>query len=104
MPPATAYGDPSMVVASMTWDLALPGCGSLKAKRSVVRSLRDRLASRFNVSVAETAYQDVHDRAQITAALVASDGRVAESMLDKLDRFVEENAEAMITGVRRERY
>ena len=61
-----------MVVASLTWDLALPGCSSLKEKRSVVRSLRDRLAHKFNVSVAETAHQDVHARAQVTVALVDS--------------------------------
>ena len=91
-----------MVVASLTWDLALPGCGSLKEKRSVVRSLRDRLA--HNVSVAETGHQDVHARAQVTVALVASDGRLAESMLDKLDHFVEEYSGALITSVRRESY
>ena len=93
-----------MVVASLSWDLALPGCSSLKAKRSVVRSLRDRLRHKFNVSVAETAFQDVHARAQITVAIVASDGRLAESTLDKLDHFVEEYGGALITAVRRETY
>jgi hypothetical protein len=34
--------------------------------------------------------------------LVASDGRLAESMLDKADRFVEEHGGAIITSVRRE--
>ena len=92
-----------MVVASLTWDLALPGCSSLKEKRSVISSLRDRLAHKFNVSVAETDFQDVHARAQITIALVASDGRLAESTLDKIDRFVE-NHGALITSVRRELY
>jgi uncharacterized protein YlxP (DUF503 family) len=92
-----------MVVASLTWDLALPGCSSLKEKRSAIRSLRDRLAHKFNVSVAETDFQDVHARAQITIALVASDGRLAESTLDKIDRFVE-NHGALITSVRRELY
>jgi hypothetical protein len=37
-------------------------------------------------------------------ALVASDGRLAESMLDKLDHFVEEYSGALITSVRRESY
>ena len=92
-----------MVVASLTWDLALPGCSSLKEKRSVISSLRDRLAHKFNVSVAETDFQAVHARAQITIALVASDGRLAESTLDKIDRFVE-NHGALITSVRRELY
>jgi uncharacterized protein YlxP (DUF503 family) len=71
-----------MVVASQTWELALPGCASLKEKRSVIRSLRDRLRTRLNVSVAETGLQDVHTRAQLSIALVASDGRVAQSLVE----------------------
>jgi uncharacterized protein YlxP (DUF503 family) len=91
-----------MVVVSQTWELSLPGCSSLKEKRSVVRSLRDRLRARFNVSVAETGLQDVHARAEVTIALVASDGRLAESILDKADRFVEEHDGALIVRVTRE--
>jgi len=68
----------------------------------VIRSLRDRLSSKFNVSVAETGLQDVHTRARLSIALVASDGRLAESMLDKIDRFVDENAKAIVVSVQRE--
>ncbi|MEX2467148.1 MAG: DUF503 domain-containing protein [Gemmatimonadota bacterium] len=93
-----------MVVVSMTWELSLPGCSSLKGKRSVIRSLRDRLRKRFNVSVAETGLQDVRDRALLTIALVASDGHMAESVLDRADRLVEEQDDALIVEVRRERY
>ena len=93
-----------MVVASQTWTLSLPGCSSLKEKRSVVRSLKDRLRHVFNVSVAETGLQDVHERAEITIALVSSDGRLAESMLDKIDAFVVEHADAVVASVRRELY
>ena len=93
-----------MVVASMTWELQLPGCTSLKEKRSVIRSLRDRLREKFNVSVAETGSQDIHTRAEISIALVASDGRLAESILDKVDLFVEAHGGAVITAVKRERY
>jgi len=70
------------------WVLRLPGCRSLKAKRSVVRSLRDRLRARHRVSAAETDFQDDPQRAEITAAFVASDYRLAESLLGKLDDAV----------------
>ncbi len=93
-----------MVVASQTWELALPGCVSLKAKRSVLRSLRDRLRSKFNVSVAETGLQDVPARAELTIALVSSDGRLAGSILEKTDRFVEQHGGASIVRVTRETY
>jgi uncharacterized protein YlxP (DUF503 family) len=93
-----------MVVASQTWELALPGCASLKEKRSVIRSLRDRLRARLNVSVAETGLQDVHTRAQLSIALVASDGRLAQSLLDKADRLVESHGGASIVRVTQEVY
>ncbi len=85
-----------MVVGSISWQLSLPGCGSLKEKRQVVRSLKDRLRNRFNISVAETDHQDVWTRAELSVALVATDGRFAESVLDKVDHFVEEEARAVI--------
>lgn len=68
-----------------------------------VRSLRDRLQNRFKLSVAETDHQDVYDRAQITAAVVASDGRLAESLVDRIDTFVSEDGRLVILSFRRER-
>ena len=91
-----------MVVASQSWDLALPGCSSLKEKRAVVRSLKDRLRHKFNVSVAETAMHDVHARAQVSVAVVGTDRRFVESVLDKADHFVQEHARAVIVGVHRD--
>jgi len=67
----------------------------------VVKSLKERLQSRFKVSVAETRYQDVWTRAEITAAVVVSDGRRADSILDKLDRFVEGDGRALIIRTER---
>jgi uncharacterized protein YlxP (DUF503 family) len=93
-----------MVVASQTWELSLPGCASLKEKRSVIRSLRDRLRAKFNVSVAETGLQDVLSRAEVSIALVSNDGRLVESILDKTDHFVESHVQAGIVRVTREIY
>ena len=93
-----------MVVASQTWQLSLPGCASLKEKRSVVRSLKDRLRSRFQLSVAETGLQDVHAQAELSVALVATDRRFAETVLDKADRLVQTNGRALIVRVHRDFY
>lgn len=70
----------------------------------MIRSLRDRLRSKFNVSVAETGLQDMTARAELSIALVSSDGRMAESILDKVDRFVEMYGGASIVRVTREVY
>lgn len=80
----------------MVWKLHLPGCGSLKEKRSVLKSLKDRLHRQYNVSVAETAHQDLPDRAEIAACVVSNERRHAESVLTSVDRMVEGNAEARI--------
>lgn len=91
-----------MTVLALTWELSIPGCRSLKAKRGVIRSLVDRLRNRFNVSVAETDLQDVHDRSVITVALVASDGRLAESLASRLDSFVDDDPGVVILGTTRD--
>lgn len=78
-----------MVVGLVVWEMQLPGCQSLKEKRSVLKSLKDRLHNQFNVSAAETAHQDVHQRAEIAACVVSGDRAHANSVLSSLDRFVE---------------
>ena len=91
-----------MIIASQTWTLTIPGCSSLKEKRSVVRSLKDRLRRRFNVSVAETGLQDVHDRAELSLVLVTNDRRFADGVLDKADDLVADNGRALISDLRRD--
>jgi uncharacterized protein YlxP (DUF503 family) len=90
-----------MIIGVNTWELSLPECRSLKEKRSVVKSLKDRLQHRFRVSIAETRHQDQWTRAELTAAVVAGDRAQADSILDKMDRFVESHGRALILNVER---
>jgi uncharacterized protein YlxP (DUF503 family) len=85
-----------MVVGVVVWELRIPGCASLKEKRQVVKSLKDRLHARFNVSAAETAHQDAHQRAEIAVCVVSEDRRHAQSVLSSADRLVEEEGRARI--------
>lgn len=77
-----------MVVGLAVWELQIPGCTSLKAKRSVLKSIKDRLHNRFNVSVAETAHQDAHQRAELAACTVSGTRAQANSVLTSLDNFM----------------
>ena len=70
----------------------------------MVRSLKERLRARFNVSVAETGLHDVHDRAELTAALVASDGQRAETVVGQINHFVDENGRALVVRRTREEH
>jgi uncharacterized protein YlxP (DUF503 family) len=84
------------VVGVARWVLHLPGCRSLKEKRSVVRGLRDRLISRFRVSAAETGHQERHAMAELTAAVASADRRHAESVIGNLDAFVRSDPRAQV--------
>ena len=90
-----------MVVGVIGWELEIFGCQSLKEKRSVLRSLKDRLHNRFNVSVAETGHQDLWQRAELTACVVAGARRQAESVIDQVDRAVAAEPRARIIQVQR---
>lgn len=85
-----------MVVAVLTWELHLSGCQSLKDKRRIMRSMKDRLHNRFNVSVAETDYQDLWQRAELSCCVVATDKRHAESVLSAADNLVGQEPMARI--------
>jgi hypothetical protein len=67
----------------------LHGNRSLKEKRKVVRSIIEKSRHRFNVSVAEVGDQDVHQRTAIGVAVVGSDGRLLNSLLDKIIAYME---------------
>ncbi len=80
-----------MVVASLSLALLVPESGSLKDKRQIVRSLKDRIRNRFNVSVAEVDHQDMWQRATLGVAVVGPDHGSVRLVLDNVARFVEKD-------------
>jgi uncharacterized protein YlxP (DUF503 family) len=77
-----------MIIGLITWELHLAGCQSLKDKRQVLKSLKDRLHQRFNVSAAETDHHDLWQRAELSACVVSTDRRQAERVLREVDQVV----------------
>ncbi|MFL5459598.1 MAG: DUF503 domain-containing protein [Gemmatimonadales bacterium] len=73
-----------------TWELHLPACHSLKEKRGVLKPLTTGLRRSLNVSVAETAHQDLWQRAEIACAAIGSARTVVDETLRAADRMVEE--------------
>jgi uncharacterized protein YlxP (DUF503 family) len=78
-----------MIVGVKAWELQLAGCQSLKDKRRVIKSLKDRLHARFNVSVAEVDHQDSWQRAALAASVVSNDQRHAAEVLGACDQMVQ---------------
>jgi len=81
-------------IGVLTLELRLENSHSLKEKRHVVQSLKDRLRNKFNVAVAEIDHQDLWQRAAVAAVTVSSDHVHAEKVL----RSVEEEAASMLGG------
>jgi len=77
-----------MFTASARIDIHLSGITSLKDKRRIVKSLIERLKSRFNVAVAEVARHDNKRTAVIGLALVANDKAFAQQQLTGVLNFV----------------
>lgn len=88
-----------MVVRTLVYGLMLPDARSLKDKRSVVRSLKQRLRNRFNVSVAETGHHDRPTQAEVSLAFVVNDGREADALAERIDGFIASTTPARIQSV-----
>ncbi len=73
-----------MIVGSLTVDLVVVDARTLKDKRRVVQSLKQRLQNRFNVSVAEVGYNENARRCQLGLAVVSNESRAVQSQLDKI--------------------
>jgi uncharacterized protein YlxP (DUF503 family) len=70
------------VIALLTLDVHIPEAHSLKDKRMVVRRLKDRLRSNFNVAVAEVEHQELWQRSQISVVTVGSDDSSVRQTLE----------------------
>ena len=91
-----------MIVGTLRIELAIFEALTLKDKRRVVKSLKDRLTSRFKVSVAEVEALDSHRRAVLGVAMVANDRRFVESCLDKVVDHVRLNRKASLVDYQTE--
>jgi uncharacterized protein YlxP (DUF503 family) len=78
-----------MLVGLETFDLRIPGCGSLKEKRHVVKTLTAGLRQKFNVSVAEVDHHDLWQRTTIAVSAVASEAYHARRVLHEVEKFVD---------------
>jgi uncharacterized protein len=91
----------AVVVGVIVWELEVLGSQSLKDKRRVVKSLKERLQSRFRVSAAETNYHDLWQRAELAASVVSGEHAHVEEVLDSMNRLVTGDGRARVISARR---
>ncbi len=77
-----------MIVGVLTVELFIPGSNSLKSKRSSIKSMKERIRSRFNVSVAELDHNDKWQRSSIGISIIANDRVHVEKVIGKITDLV----------------
>ena len=91
-----------MFVGSIAFDLLLGDVRSLKHKRSLVRPLVAELRRKFDVSAAEAGHLDLHRRALVGVAVVASGPAHCVEVLDACERLVAYRPEMELLSARRQ--
>ena len=89
-----------MVVGVCEVELHIPGSSSLKAKRQVLRSLKDKLRRHLNVAVSETDHQDLWQRTTIAIVTVSNDASVVHSVLSHAQSVIQREGRVELLDVR----
>ena len=93
-----------MVVLVAEVELYLPESGSLKDKRQVVKSVKERVRGRFNVSIAEVDHLELWQRCGLALAAVSGDAARAEELMSKAIRFIEQDYRVEVSAQSVERW
>ena len=80
-------------IAVLNVAIHIPQAQSLKDKRMVLRSLKERIKSRFNVSVAELSGQDKWQIATLGVVMIANDNRLLDSAMQTIFSYIENHPE-----------
>jgi len=78
-----------MFVGIVRIELHVPAAGSLKDKRAVIRSLKERIRHRVHAAVAEVDHQDLWQRAAIGVAVVSGELRQVDEMIQAVRNVVD---------------
>jgi uncharacterized protein YlxP (DUF503 family) len=85
-----------LIIGTAKIQLSANWVHSLKEKRMIVKSIVDKVKHRYNVSIAEVENQDYHQTITIGLACVSSDRKHANSMVQEVVNYIEDNTEASV--------
>ena len=72
---------------------------SLKEKRTIVKSITEKAKHKFNISIAEVDRQDFHKNIVIGFACVTNESSHANSIIENVIKFIENNTDAVIDDI-----
>ena len=93
-----------MIIGSVIVKIYVPSVHSLKEKRTIVKSLVTKVKNKFNVSIAEVSENDTHQTIVLGFACVTISTKHANSIIDTVINFIEDNTEGDIVDIVREIY
>jgi uncharacterized protein YlxP (DUF503 family) len=92
---ATLRRKKKIMVSLLTIKYLLPGCQSLKEKRSLLQPLLSRVRKEFNVSLSEVGLQDIWQNAWIGVVCISNDSNHNTQVLQEVLKFSETNFPAL---------
>lgn len=88
-----------MRIGLVTACMSIPEARSLKDKRSVLRSLKDRMMNKMNVSVAEVGRQDEWKFCELAVVTVAAESKVVQSRISDVEKMLRSNPRIVLTNI-----
>ena len=73
-----------MPIGLLTLEIHIPDARSLKDKRQVLRSLKDRLRAHYNVAIAELEHQELWQRSRVGVVSISGDSKYLEESLEAI--------------------
>jgi uncharacterized protein len=87
-----------MVIGILTVSISIPQANSLKDKRRVIKSIKDRVRNGFNVSVAEIGDQDIWRTALLGIAVISEDATYANGVLSRVQDLIRDRTDGIMTS------
>lgn len=87
-----------IIIAISVFEVHIPRSRSLKEKRRVIKTLMDRIHQRYRVSIAETDFHDLHQRAEFALAAVHRSPAEVERLLESIRELVEQLPDALLVS------
>lgn len=91
-----------MVIGSAVYTLAIDQAHSLKEKRHVLSSLKQKLRNKFNIAVSEVGYNDIWNRSVLAVVTVSSARVHVDEVLSKVTEFVDSFGDAVLLEIEQE--
>lgn len=87
---------PPLHLGVLSFEIFIPASESLKAKRHIIKSLKDRVRHRFNVSIAEIADHDKWQRSGFGVSMINNDKNLIQSVFQEILNLVNQQDEVQL--------